>query len=202
MRHQGRFRRFGQVTTVVSATTIALVVLGGPSAYAEGQCKKGTDPKTTLENWKCQWDGLWKPKKPATPPKKPATPAKPNKPNKPAKPKAKALKAPPARRGGASTPAIPQVPAGSTSTASRPGGLQPYNPNSAPELPGLLPAPQVAGDATAYDRSAPLPETHLISPVAATQPAGKQMLWVAIAAATAGAVGTMNLTVLSRRRRV
>src|SRR5688500_10469567 len=77
-----RFRRFGSTTTAVSAGAMVLVFLGAPAAYAgtaaaPKPCKKGTDPQSTLENWKCQLGNLREsltPKKPQTTPK--PTPSK------------------------------------------------------------------------------------------------------------------------------
>ncbi|WP_433338394.1 hypothetical protein [Spirillospora sp. CA-294931] len=209
--------RLGTASTAVSAGALALVFLGAPAANAQAAaapkpCKKGTDPASTIDNWKCQFDN-WReslnPKKPATqkpPAKKP--PAKNTgggeaKPAKPAKGKV------PSGKSGGSAPRV-SVPSGSLAPQTAPEGLRPYTPDTgaAPRLPGVLPTPEIAADPSAYlppagDGTGVRPQTRIMSPVAASEPSGGQTttLWVAAAAGAAGAVGALNLSVAGRSLR-
>ncbi|WP_155884900.1 hypothetical protein [Actinomadura flavalba] len=209
MPQQRRFRRLG-TATAVPAGVVALVFLGAPSAQAAApaECKKGTDPASTIDNWKCQWknfeEGL-KPKPsptPKPPVKKPvAKPAKPPK-KAPAKaPKSRPVakpKAPSAQVPTGTIPAPQPPPSGGVTTMSR-TVAQPYTPTPGT---GILPAPQVATDPnTLPDATATVPQTRLISQVAAAEPANGEMLWVATAAAAAGAVGALQLMVIGRATR-
>ncbi|MBW8483365.1 hypothetical protein [Actinomadura parmotrematis] len=208
-----RFRRFGTTATAVSAGTLALVFLGAPPVYAASAaapktCAKGTDPATTIENWKCQWNN-WqdsvKPKPTPTPTPKPA-PSKTAKPVKTVKPKPVKRTAPKGGSGGTrvSVPSGASLSSGATAQSVS-GGLSPYvaNPQTAPQLPGVLPAPQVAaGPGSAQQTTALLaaaPQTRLMSPVSATERQNRQTLWVAAASAAAGAAAALNLSVLGRR---
>ncbi len=102
------------------------------------------------------------------------------------------------RRGGA-----PSGPAPMTDAK----GLKPYS-GEAPSagLPGVLPTPEIAADPNAYRNpsggTAAMPQTRLISPVAANGREGNgQLLLVAAAAGAAGAVGALNLSVAYRALR-
>ncbi|MGI5169434.1 hypothetical protein ACQEU3_34305 [Spirillospora sp. CA-253888] len=217
MPQQRRFRRLGSASTAVSAGALVLVFLGAPAAYAQSaaapqKCKKGVDPATTIDNWKCQL-GNWRD---SLTPKPTPTP-------KPTKPTPKPSKKPPLDKGsggkerksgggkkGGGAPSV-SAPTGSlpsgggATTMNRPEGLQPYAPNggqNGANLPGLLPTPQVAADPSAYQAPAgTAPQTRLISPVAATEHDQNQILWVAAASGAAGAVLALNLSVLGRRMR-
>ncbi|MFC0041062.1 hypothetical protein [Actinomadura rayongensis] len=201
MPQRPRFRRLGSAAAI-SAGAAALVLAGAPAASAQTaaaprRCVKGTDPASTLENWKCQWekwrDGLPKPTAPK-PSKKPARkpaakkPVAKHKPKPKAAPKPKPKKAP---SGGGVTALSDPVPYGTDAPVTTP------------------PVPQVANrptDAvTTSAGTAVAPQTRLVSPVAAAEPQEGRMLWVAAAAGAAGAVGTLQLTVagraVSRRRR-
>jgi hypothetical protein len=201
---QRRGKRLGSATAVsvgVSAGALVLVALSAPpasAAPAAAPCPEGTDPASTIENWKCQLDNIregLEPKEPVTSPtpKPSQTSAPPKKEPRPA-PKAPARK-PRTPSGDGGGPAGQAPPGVSPQTA--PGGLRPYSPGSAPDLPGLLPAPRVAGgpDTT-------MPQTRLTAPVAASERQSAQAtLWVAAAAGAAGAVGAVNISVLGRRLR-
>ncbi|WP_019633823.1 hypothetical protein [Actinomadura atramentaria] len=208
MPQQRRFRRLGSATAV-SAGAAALVFLGAPAASAQAaaprECAKGTDPASTLENWKCQWDnwtdGL-KPKPSPTPTPKPSKPT--TKPKPPAaKPKPKPTKDRPAAppRTTVSVPGGAAGAGGGVTELSRPGA-QPYSPG-APSAGSLaLPTPQVAGApgaaATTANQTA-APQMRLVSPVAAAEPQRRGMLlWVAAAAAAAGAAAALQISVVSR----
>lgn len=208
-----RFRRLGS-TTAVSAGALTLVFFGAPPAYAgtaaPQPCAKGVDPATTIENWKCQLGNL---RESVMPSKTPAPSPSPSK--KPAlKPstsgksgKTSSGSAPKSRSTGGGGGG--QTSSGNGPSAlSRPGSVQPYTdvPSAAPNLPGVLPTPEIAADPRAYlqrPAGGATPQTRLISPVASSERDDAQMAWVAAAAAAAGAVGALNLSVLGRgiRRR-
>lgn len=207
MPQQRRFRRLGKATTAISAGALVLVITAPAPAMASARaaaasapCPKGHDPASTIENWKCQLGKLREKMFPAKP-TKPTKPAKPAKPTKTAKPK------PEKKKPRATTPPnlTPQPVGGGGGSGgptayTRPDGLHPYTPGTSPNLPGILPSPQVAADLGAQQGG--LTDTRLIAPVAASERQGAdQMLWVALAAGTAGAVGAMNISVISRRVR-
>ncbi|MFI0353659.1 hypothetical protein [Actinomadura sp. 9N407] len=210
---QRRMRRFGSATGVsvgVSAGALVLVALSAPpaaAATAAKPCPEGTDPASTIDNWKCQLDNIREDLEPKpTPSPTPTRPVvkKPPKKETGSTPKAPARKPKaPSRDGGANGPGG-QLPPSAVAPQSAPGGLKPYSPGSAPDLPGvpgLLPAPEVAGSPAAYDGT--MPQTRLTTPVAASerQDAPAITLWVAAAAGAAGAVGAVNISVLGRRLR-
>ena len=73
-----RLRRLGTASAAVSAGALVLV-LAAPAAEAAAEtCKKGVDPESTVENWKCNLGNL----REAITPKSP-TPAPPPKTVKP-----------------------------------------------------------------------------------------------------------------------
>ncbi|GAA2591841.1 hypothetical protein GCM10010411_26010 [Actinomadura fulvescens] len=204
-----RFRRLGSTTTAVSAGALVLVFLGAPAAYAgtaaPKPCKKGTDPQSTIENWKCQLGNLREsltPKKPQTTPKKTAPSKKPPLKKSSGGKSSKSSKGSPAPSGGGSGGQAQQ--GNGPVTLNRPGSVQPYTPSTpavTPNLPGVLPTPEVAADPRAYLQRPGAPQTRLISPVAASDAQDGEVMWVAAAAAAAGAVGALNLSVLGRRLR-
>ncbi|RFU42987.1 hypothetical protein DZF91_03535, partial [Actinomadura logoneensis] len=69
------------------------------------------------------------------------------------------------------------------------------------DLPGLLP-PQVAGPDTVQPGAAPVPQTRLVAPVAASERTeGDRMLWVAGSAAVVGAAAALNISHIGRQMR-
>ncbi|GGT79705.1 hypothetical protein GCM10010177_43170 [Actinomadura citrea] len=200
-----RLRRLGTASAAVSAGALVLV-LAAPAAEAAAEtCKKGVDPESTVENWKCNLGNLREaitPKSPtpAPPPKtvKPVPEKSTKKTRTPAKAPAKApRKAPSAPGGGRAT-------AGGPAPMTGPGGLKPYSgqtPATAAGLPGVLPTPEIAADPNAPGGTAAMPQTRLISPVAASGQDNGQMMLVAAAAGAAGAVGALNMSVAGRALR-
>ncbi|MFC5187384.1 hypothetical protein [Actinomadura harenae] len=228
MPQQRRLRRIGSAATAVSATALVMTVFGSPAAHAGTSasaaaaaaaarpCKKGTDPASTLENWKCQLDNLRDrvdhhntPSPTPTPTKKPGT----------------SVKGPGGNGagdhdngggggGGGKTPkggdggGGPKVtvPTGNAPSLMNDRPPQPLT-AAAPDgretnLTGLLPTPQVAGPDGAPAAGALLPQTHLVSPVAASEPTGGgQMVWVAGSAAVIGAAAALNLSHIARTMR-
>ncbi|MEU9842072.1 hypothetical protein AB0C69_22910 [Actinomadura sp. NPDC048032] len=201
-----RLRRLGTASAAVSAGALVLV-LAAPAAEAAAEtCKKGVDPESTVENWKCNLGNLREALTPKTPAPTPA-PTKSLKPvpekttkktRTPAKAPAKApRKAPSAPSGGRGA-----VPGPAPMTG--PGGLKPYSgqaPATAAGLPGVLPTPEIAADPYAAGGTAAMPQTRLISPVAATGQDNGQMMLIAAAAGAAGAVGALNVSVAGRALR-
>ncbi|GAA1591361.1 hypothetical protein GCM10009678_87000 [Actinomadura kijaniata] len=208
MPQQRRFRRLGSATAV-SAGTLALVFLGAPAAHAgtagTTQCKKGTDPASTIENWKCQWKNWQDSLKPKPKPTPKPTP----KPKPSTKPPAKVDKdkSRPKPRDGAPKVRVPQgnpSAPGGAAPMNQPEGLRPYKPGDAPapaNLPGVLPTPQVADPGAFPAPSGAVPQTRLISPVAAADHDSTEMVWVAAAAGAAGAMLGVNLSAVGRRLR-
>ncbi|GAA4156254.1 hypothetical protein [Actinomadura keratinilytica] len=215
MHRQRRLARIG----AVSAGTAALVLLGGAQAVhahaaaAPAPCPKGTDPASTLDNWKCQLDNLRESLTPKQPTASPAPSPAPSK----AKPAPKATPTPkPSGSGGSGggkrTASRPGTAGGSRSggtgagTGTRsvpapltaPGGVRPYSPSTTADLPGLLPSPQVADAASGVV----VPNTRLVSPAAASaRDEGATMEWLAAASGAAGAAAALNVSVLARRFR-
>ena len=181
---------------------------------AAEECKKCVDPQTTVENWKCNLGNLREALTPETPTPSPTpkptptkTAQKTTKKTTTSTPSKKAAKAP--RR-----PSAPPAGAGRAPSGPAPmtdaGGLKPYAgqaPAAAAGLPGVLPTPEIAADPNAYrdaaGGTAAMPQTRLISPVAASGQDNGQLLLVAAAAGAAGAVGALNISVAGRavRRR-
>ncbi|TDD59681.1 hypothetical protein [Actinomadura rubrisoli] len=207
-----RLRRLGSASAAVSAGALVLV-LGAPSADAAASgrpCKKGTDPASTIENWKCNLgnlrDAINPPKSPA--PKPAPKPAKHTKKTSPKKNAGGGKSTSPSRgsRAPSGTPGGGGGSGGAPATMTGAGGLQPYKGTAPSGLPGVLPSPEVAADPNGYlpqSGTAPVPQTRLISPVAASQHQGGQTAWVAAAAGAAGAVAALNISVVGRglRRR-
>ncbi|MEU8120799.1 hypothetical protein AB0C21_18985 [Spirillospora sp. NPDC049024] len=200
-----RLRRLGTASAAVSAGAL-VVVLAAPAAEAE-TCKKGVDPQSTIENWKCNLGNLREGLTPKpTPTPTPTKTAKPV-PEKSTKKTRTPAKAP------AKAPRKPaSAPSGGQGAASGPapmtGALKPYKgqaPVTAPGLPGVLPTPEIAADPNAYTNAsggtAAVPQTRLISPVAASGQDNGQMLLVAAAAGAAGAVGALHISVAGRALR-
>jgi len=195
----------------VSAGALVLLFMGAPAAYAdssavEQKCKKGTDPASTIENWKCQLGNLrdkLTPKKPAATPKPTPSKKPPLKKGSGSDGSSKTPKKSSGSSGG--TGGLPSGGNGGATTLNAPGSVQPYSskvPTTTPNLPGVLPTPQVAADPSAYQRTAAAPQTRLVSSAEATPPRNDvQIVWVAAAAGAAGAVGALNISVLGRRLR-
>ncbi|NDU75876.1 hypothetical protein GWI34_25090 [Actinomadura sp. DSM 109109] len=203
-------RRLGTASAAVSAGALVLV-LSAPAAGAAETCKKGVDPESTVENWKCNLGNLREALTPKTPTPTPApsrtvkpVPEKTSKKTRePAKAPAKAPRQARSAPGGGRA-------AGSSGPApmTGPGGLRPYSgqaPATGSALPGVLPTPEIAADPNAYRNAAggtaAMPQTRLISPVAASGRDDGQMLLVAAAAGAAGAVGALNISVAGRALR-
>ncbi|MFB4310066.1 hypothetical protein [Actinomadura sp. GTD37] len=202
-----RLRRLGSASAAVSAGALVLV-LAAPAADAAAAdtCKKGVDPESTVENWKCNLGNLREaltPKSPTpTPAPKKTTENTTKKTRKtPVKAPAKAPRDPAASTGGGAGAASGPAPM----TGGE--GLKPYAggaPTTASGLPGVLPTPEIAADPNAYRNAsgtAAMPQTRLISPVAASGTDDHQLLLVAAAAGAAGAVGALNLSVAGRALR-
>lgn len=207
-----RVRRLGTASAAVSAGALVLVLAAPASTAAAEECKKGVDPETTIENWKCNLGNLREaltPKTPAPAPTPTPTPKK-----TAAKTTKKTAKSTPTKKA-AKAPRKPSAPvAGGAAGASGPapmtdaGGLKPYSgqaPSAATGLPGVLPTPEIAADPNAYRNTAggtaAMPQTRLISPVAASGQDNGQLLLVAAAAGAAGAVGALNISVAGRALR-
>ncbi|XVQ07783.1 hypothetical protein ACQP1W_35110 [Spirillospora sp. CA-255316] len=193
--------------SVVSTGAMALVVLTAPQAAAAGApkpCPKGTDPASTIDNWKCQLDNIREGLQPKQPDPTPSPAPSPTKSRKPPQKKPGTAKPEAPGRGsgssgghGAGRQAAPPAPPG---PVPHTGESRPFTTGDAPEIPGMLPAPQVAtgpqGDA------GPATPTRLTTPVAASErQSDPTTLWVAAAAGAAGAVGALNLSVLGRTLR-
>lgn len=209
-----RLRRVGTASAAVSAGALVLF-LSAPAAGAAEVCKKGVDPETTIENWKCNLGNIREALTPKTPtptptPKPTQTKAAPPKTTPSKSSGTRTSKAPAAKTrkpssapsgGGAAVPPATMT----DSTVSRPLAQKP--PSNAPGLPGVLPTPEIAADPNAYQNppagTVAMPQTRLISPVAASQQDNGQLLLVAAAAGAAGAAGALNLSVATRtfRRR-
>ncbi|TDC89040.1 hypothetical protein [Actinomadura sp. 7K507] len=206
-----RVRRVGTASAVVSAGALVLLLAAPASQAAAAEvCKKGVDPETTIENWKCNLGNMREALTPKTPTptpkptqskttKKTTTGKKPA--NKTPKAPARKPRKPASAPSGGGAPAPP-----ATMTGSR--IPQPYSEDAPPAtsgLPGVLPTPEIAADPNAYQNphadTVAMPQTRLISPVAASQQDDGQMLLVAAAAATAGAVGALNISVVGRALR-
>jgi hypothetical protein len=211
MPDQRRIRRLGITSAAISTGAVALLVgAAGPADAASSSCPVGHDPASTLksiqcqlrqaaQNWQNQINKLTHPQQPTAPQtgdnaQHPQPPAKAS----PSKPQAGA--------GQPSTPHIsnPSVPAG---TATPDGVLRPgpgpgvAAPLTAP-LPFLGQSPQVAAEASLPGSGAP--ETHLISPAAATSSASQTSVSPIIVAGVsglAGAVVALNLSYAARRIR-
>ncbi|MEO3824510.1 hypothetical protein [Actinomadura sp. B10D3] len=202
-----RLRRLGTASAAVSAGALVLLLSTPAEAAAAETCKKGVDPESTIENWKCNLGNLREaltPKSPTPTPK--PTPSKTVRPapektsvKKPGKAPAKAPRKPsPKPRGGGDAP-VPMTGA---------EGLRPYSGQAPPAqsgLPGVLPTPEIAANPNAYryasTGTAAVPQTRLISPVAASGADDGRMLLVAAAAGAAGAVGALNVSVAGRALR-
>ncbi|MWA00448.1 hypothetical protein F8568_008680 [Actinomadura sp. LD22] len=208
-----RLRRLGTASAAVSAGALVLVLAAPAGEAAAETCKKGTDPASTIENWKCNLGNLRKALTPTPTPTPKPTPTEQTK--KPAAPKAPKKTKAPARSGRSSgsggsggSGSAPSGGAGGGASAMTGGeGLKPYDgkaPLPSSGLPGVLPTPEIAADPNAY-RAAPgtaaMPQTRLISPVASSERDGDQMLWVAAAAGAAGAVAALNISVAGRSLR-
>ncbi|MCP2341481.1 hypothetical protein [Actinomadura rupiterrae] len=220
MPQQRRFVRLGSAATAVSATALVITAFGAPAASAEAAsasaakpCKKGTDPKSTVENWKCQLDNLRDRFDHHNTPSPTPTKSHDKDINRPGGDGTGGGgdkngnggggdKAPNNGNGGPRT----SVPSGNGPTLMDNQAPQPFpsgTPNGQqPNVPGLLPAPQVAGPGAQPVGSQPVPQTHLVSPVAASERTeGGQMLWVAGAAAVVGAAAALNLSHIGRQIR-
>ncbi|WP_067805517.1 hypothetical protein [Actinomadura formosensis] len=206
-----RLRRLGSASAAVSAGALVLVLAApaGEAAAAE-TCRKGVDPESTVENWKCNLGNLrdaLTPKSPAPTPKPTPRKTGENKTKRttqrPVRAPAKAPRTPSGLPGGGRG-AAPSGPAPMTGG----DGLKPYSgeaPAGASGLPGVLPTPEIAAGPNAHQNSpggtAAMPQTRLISPVADSGEDNRQMLLVAAAAGAAGAAGALNLSVAGRALR-
>lgn len=205
-----RLRRLGTTSAAVSAGALVLV-LAAPAAEASAEtCRKGVDPESTVENWKCNLGNLREALTPKTPAPTPAptrtVKTAPEKTTKKTRTPAKAPAKAPRRT--SSAPSGGRAAAPGPAPMTGPGGLRPYSgqtPATAAGLPGVLPTPEIAADPNAYRNAsggtAAMPQTRLISPVAATGQDNGQMMLVAAAAGAAGAVGALNISVAGRALR-
>ncbi|MFA1537386.1 hypothetical protein [Actinomadura monticuli] len=196
-------RRLGSASAAVSVGALVLV-LAAPAADAAETCKKGVDPESTIENWKCNLGNLREALTPPSPTPTPTPTPKKTTQNTTKKTTQNTRTAPAkAPRRPASAPSGGQGTGPSAMTGG--AGLKPYTggaPSAASGLPGVLPTPEIAADPNAYrNASAAMPQTRLISPVAASGSGGDQMLLVAAAAGAAGAVGALNISVAGRALR-
>ena len=210
-----RLRRVGTASAAASAGALVLVLAApAQTAAAAEECKKGVDPETTIENWKCNLRNLQEaltPKSPTpTPTPKPTQSKAPQKTTAPSKPSKKSssktgkVQAKKPRRVAARPSGGQAPPPPSTMTA--PGTVRTYSrpvPSATPDLPGVLPTPEIAADPGAYHQvnTVAMPQTRLISPAATAQDNSGQLLLVAAAAGVAGAVGALNLRVAARALR-
>jgi hypothetical protein len=199
-----RLRRLGTASAAVSAGALVLVLAAPAAGAAAETCKKGVDPESTIENWKCNLGNMREALTPKSPTPTP-TASKTAKPTasrtsvrKPGKAPAKAPRKPSSAPSGGDAP----------TTMTGAGGLKPYSgqaPATTSGLPGVLPTPEIAADPNAYRYpaagTAAMPQTRLISPAAASGRDDSQMLLVAAAAGAAGAVGALNVSVAGRALR-
>lgn len=201
-----RLRRLGTASAAVSAGALVLLFTApAADAAAAEVCKKGVDPESTIENWKCNLGNLREaltPKSPEpTPTPKPAR-SKTTQKTAPSKSRAPAKKEP---RKTTSDPGGRAPAAGGPSTMTGPGGLKPVPGEPPSATAGVLPTPEIAADPNAYlsrpGGTVAMPRTRLISPVAASGNDNGQMLLVAAAAGAAGAVGALHLSVAARTLR-
>ncbi|MDX6744314.1 hypothetical protein [Actinocorallia sp. A-T 12471] len=198
--HPGRrpLRRLGTASVLVS-TGALLVLSATPAAAAEDECVKGVDPQTTIDNITCQWnnnvehikgelDKMQGKDKPKDKPKD-LTTGKNEAPKPKPKPKNTKPVAPPAPAGAPAAPSSSRIPAPQTYT------------DPLPEVASAtLPEPKVADAPTTLA----LPETHLVSPVAAMTPAhspSTRALWTAAAVSAAAAALMAHFTLLGTHLR-
>ncbi|MFA1547214.1 hypothetical protein [Actinomadura chokoriensis] len=200
-------RRLGSASAAVSVGALVLV-LAAPAAGAAETCKEGVDPESTIENWKCNLGNL----REALTPKSP-TPTPTPTPKRTGQNDTKKTTKPSAGGSPAKAPSRPATsPSGGQGAGAGPStmtggeGLKPFSGGAAAAgLPGILPTPEIAADPNAYRNAsggtAAMPQTRLISPVAASGAGNDQMLVVAAAAGAAGAVGALNVSVAGRALR-
>ncbi|ACY97845.1 MULTISPECIES: hypothetical protein [Thermomonospora] len=213
-----RTRRIATAATIVSAGTVTLLLTGLPAqaGAAAKPCPEPKKPEDIPAYWEClrgNIEDAIKPKpEPSQPPIEPKPEPAPK--TKPPKPKPKQSK-PATPKGGGSgggsspqRPRSPQAPppsgsSGSTVLYTDPASVRALPAAAAADLPGTLPAPEVAPHAQPASFSAVPGETRLITPVAAQRPQDQQeqLVLVAVASAAAGAVGALNISVLARRAR-
>ncbi|QKG19449.1 hypothetical protein [Actinomadura verrucosospora] len=204
-----RLRRLGTASAAVSAGALVLLLAAPASEAAADTCKKGTDPASTIENWKCNLGNLRKSLTPTpTPTPKPTPTEQTRKPAAPKAPAPKKTKAPARGSGGSGgAGSLPSGAGGGPTAMTGGAGLKPYDgkaPAPSSGLPGVLPTPEIAADPNAYRTlpgAATVPQTRLISPVASSRHESGQMLWVAAAAGAAGAVAALNISVAGRSLR-
>ncbi|MFC4909424.1 hypothetical protein [Actinomadura gamaensis] len=224
MPQQQRFLRLGSAATAVSATALVMAAFGAPAASAETAgatsakpCKKGTDPKSTIDNWKCQLDNLRDHFDHHNTPSPTPTKSHDKDGDAPGgdgngsgggkKDDGGGGKAPKGGGNGNGGGPRTSVPTGNGPTLMDDQAPRPFS-SSTPtgqqqNFTGLLPAPQVAGpNGVPQAGGQPVPQTHLVSPVAASERTGDgQMLWVAGAAAVVGAAAALNLSHIGRQIR-
>lgn len=192
-------RRIGRTSALASAGALSLVLLSAPPAYAEKKCADGTDPATTIDNWKCQLDNLRERLEQPTP--TPAPDPGEDRSDEPAKdPVKKPVKKPVAKRPKApavTRPAPVAAPSGDDVPAPQSAANRPYD-AAVPDVTGLLPDPQVAALPPAS--GAPLPQARLVAQVGETPGQPGTVPLVAAAAGLAGAAAALNLSVAGRRR--
>src|SRR5690606_30924820 len=135
-------------------------------------------------------------------PQKTTAPSKPSKKSssKTGKVQAKKPRRVAARPSGGQAPPPP-------STMTAPGTVRTYSrpvPSATPDLPGVLPTPEIAADPGAYHQvnTVAMPQTRLISPAATAQDNSGQLLLVAAAAGVAGAVGAPDPSGAARALRL
>ncbi|GGV35350.1 hypothetical protein GCM10010182_69230 [Actinomadura cremea] len=207
-----RLARAGTASAAVSAGALTLLFTA-PAVHAAGAaevCEKGTDPASTIENWKCELGNIREALTSGEPSPGPSAPpsSAPAKPSEPADEPEKPAPAPEPERSGTEEGgggggsdggsdgaggAPPPEPEGLTGEA--PAALTGAEAPAVPEPPGdVLPSPEVAPEPVA----APEPQTRLVAPVSATGERTDRAVWVAAAAASAGAVAALHLSVAGR----
>ncbi|MEV5831600.1 hypothetical protein AB0L25_39165 [Spirillospora sp. NPDC052242] len=195
-----RLVRAGTASAAVSAGALALLFTA-PAAHAAAApevCKEGTDPASTIENWKCRLGNIRESLAPGTPSPSPTPPPSSSAPAKPSEPSEEPEEPAPepeperseAAGGGAggAPPPVLEAPVGDAPPAA---DVEVPAPEPAG---GVLPAPEIAPEPVAAAR----PQTRLVAPVAATGEQTDRAVWVAAAAASAGAVAAVHLSVAGR----
>jgi hypothetical protein len=196
---QRRLRWLGVTSAAISASAVALLVAGaGPADAAAAKCPVGYDPASTLKSIQCNLDQAGKAFQQQV--DKGGHPQQPQ----PQSPPPSLSAGRPAQQGApAGTPSsaanTPLVPPGAVAPAST--GLQPAG---ADETPQSAPLPVLTADQLPQvaDGSATAPETHLISPAAATEdqsPVSAPL--IAAVSGVAGAAVALNVSYAARRLR-
>jgi hypothetical protein len=208
MPQQRRFKRLGSTSAAVSLGALTLVVTGaGPAgAGTTKECAQGDDPVTALKTVPCRLETITggitvkitggtgghgtEPQPAGDPPNPPeqATEPRPAPPRAPTSPKHTARDTTPFTVSG-----IPGI------RMPRPDGAPVPAPASEADIARILPRPHVATPPPAVAQ--PVPADRLVTPMAATDRQDAHMMWVALAAGLAGAVGALNLSIAGSRLR-